>query len=77
MEGPTSSPGERRAAVALLFTLLTCCVKCAEPRSKLSNIVLIVADDQDALLGGMVSCSYLLKNKLHHDADLRQGTARR
>lgn len=61
MEGPTSSPrwpggrrkGERRAAVALLFTLLTCCVRCAEPRSKLSNIVLIVADDQDALLGGM------------------------
>lgn len=65
MEGRSSSPGwlgsrrkgEHRAAVALLVTLLTCSVRCAEPRSKLSNIVLIVADDQDALLGGMVSCS--------------------
>lgn len=65
MEGRTSfrgwsagrRKGERLAAAALLLTLLTCCVRCAEARGKLSNIVLILADDQDALLGGMVSSS--------------------
>lgn len=43
------------AAVTLLSALLTCCVRCAaEPSgAKPSNIVLIVADDQDVLLGGM------------------------
>lgn len=82
MEGLTSSAGwsgsrrkgEHSVAVVLLWTLLTCCVRCVEPRSKLSNIVLIVADDQDALLGGMVSRTLLYGNKLHHDADLRQVT---
>lgn len=41
--------------LALLSALLTCCVRCAEPSVKPSNIILIVADDQDVELGGMVS----------------------
>ncbi|XP_034458701.1 glucosamine (N-acetyl)-6-sulfatase (Sanfilippo disease IIID), b isoform X1 [Hippoglossus hippoglossus] len=36
----------------LLPALLTCCVRCAES-AKPSNVVLILADDQDVLLGGM------------------------
>ncbi|XP_010745082.1 glucosamine (N-acetyl)-6-sulfatase (Sanfilippo disease IIID), b [Larimichthys crocea] len=38
--------------LTLLSALLTCCVRCAEP-SKPSNIILILADDQDVQLGGM------------------------
>lgn len=56
--GATVSPQRSHAAaVTLLSALLTCCVRCAaEPSgAKPSNIVLIVADDQDVLLGGMVS----------------------
>lgn len=39
---------------ALLALLLTCCVRCAA-RAKPSNIVLVLVDDQDVDLGGMVS----------------------
>ncbi|KAK7895461.1 hypothetical protein WMY93_020786 [Mugilogobius chulae] len=35
--------------LALVTSLLTCCVRCDKP----SNVVLILADDQDATLGGM------------------------
>lgn len=44
------------AAVTLLLlpALLTCRVRCAEPSTK-PNIVLIVTDDQDVVLGGLVS----------------------
>uniref|UniRef100_A0A3Q3WD40 N-acetylglucosamine-6-sulfatase n=1 Tax=Mola mola TaxID=94237 RepID=A0A3Q3WD40_MOLML len=38
--------------LALLSALLTHCIRCAEP-SKPSNIILILADDQDVQLGGM------------------------
>uniref|UniRef100_A0A3Q1HC38 N-acetylglucosamine-6-sulfatase n=1 Tax=Anabas testudineus TaxID=64144 RepID=A0A3Q1HC38_ANATE len=38
--------------LTLLSALLTCCVRCAHC-AKPSNIVLIVADDQDVQLGGM------------------------
>uniref|UniRef100_A0A3B4AWF5 N-acetylglucosamine-6-sulfatase n=1 Tax=Periophthalmus magnuspinnatus TaxID=409849 RepID=A0A3B4AWF5_9GOBI len=36
-------------SLALVTSLLTCCVRC----DKLSNVVLILADDQDVTLGGM------------------------
>ena len=47
------------AAVTLLALLLTCCVRCAADRNKPSNIILILADDQDVLLGGMVRKVFL------------------
>lgn len=54
-----ASPSRRRGASAavavLLAALLTCRVRCAEAKPKNSNIVLIVTDDQDVLLGGLVS----------------------
>lgn len=54
-----ASPGRLRGASAavavLLAALLTCGVRCAETIDKTSNIVLIVTDDQDVLLGGLVS----------------------
>lgn len=55
MAGPTVRAGAA-ALLALLTTQLTCCVRCADT-SKPSNMVLIVADDQDVVLGGMVSGS--------------------
>lgn len=54
-----ASTSRRRAASAavtvLLSALLTCRARCAETSAKASNIVLIVTDDQDVLLGGLVS----------------------
>lgn len=56
--GATGGPFRRRhgAAVAnallLALVLLTCCVRGAQS-NKPSNIVLILADDQDVMLGGM------------------------
>lgn len=52
----TGVPRGASAAVTLLLlpALLTCRVRCAQP-SRPSNIVLIVTDDQDVVLGGLVS----------------------
>lgn len=47
--------GASAAVTLLLSALLTCRVRCAETSTKASNIVLIVTDDQDVLLGGLVS----------------------
>lgn len=65
-EATRSGQRAHRAAftlLTLLFMRLTCCVRCAEPSAKPSNIILILADDQDVLLGGMVSWSSRKKNK--------------
>ncbi|KAM9735039.1 LOW QUALITY PROTEIN: glucosamine (N-acetyl)-6-sulfatase (Sanfilippo disease IIID), b [Menidia menidia] len=52
--GGAASFGLRAPVLALLamHALLTCCVRCADG-AKPSNIVLVLADDQDVLLGGM------------------------
>lgn len=58
MSGPGrragAARGARRGGVALLalLALLTCCARCA---ALPSNVILILADDQDVQLGGMVS----------------------
>ena len=50
----TLKAGVKRAALFLaLFTCMLRCSECQKPR----NIVLILADDQDVALGGMVSNS--------------------
>lgn len=57
LSGGSGASGARRrhaaAAAVTLLALLTCCVRCAEPSVKPSNIILILADDQDVYLGGM------------------------
>lgn len=59
MSGSGATRGQRGhfTCLTLLSALLTCCVRCAEPSVKPSNIILIVTDDQDVHLGGMVSWS--------------------
>lgn len=52
---PSRLRGASAAVTVLLAALLTCRVRCAETIDKTSNIVLIVTDDQDVLLGGLVS----------------------
>ncbi|XP_068609013.1 LOW QUALITY PROTEIN: glucosamine (N-acetyl)-6-sulfatase (Sanfilippo disease IIID), b [Brachionichthys hirsutus] len=54
----SGATGTRRGgppAALTLLALLTCCARCAqpEPSAKPSNILLIVVDDQDLVLGGM------------------------
>lgn len=51
---PSRLRGASAAVAVLLAALLTCRVRCAETSEK-PNIVLIVTDDQDVLLGGLVS----------------------
>lgn len=58
--GTGVSSSRRRGACAavtllLLPALLTCRVRCAQQSNRPSNIVLIVTDDQDVVLGGLVS----------------------
>lgn len=57
--GTGASTSRRRGASAavtvLLSALLTCGDRCAGTSAQASNIVLIVTDDQDVLLGGLVS----------------------
>ncbi|XP_072310360.1 glucosamine (N-acetyl)-6-sulfatase (Sanfilippo disease IIID), b [Eucyclogobius newberryi] len=48
-EAPQRRTHRVAVCVALVTSLLTCCVRCDKP----SNIVLILADDQDVTLGGM------------------------
>lgn len=47
--------GASAAVTVLLSALFTCGVRCAGRSVQASNIVLIVTDDQDVLLGGLVS----------------------
>lgn len=57
MEGPmrgAPARGGLPSALALLAVLLTCCVRCAGS-ARASNVVLVLVDDQDVQLGGMVS----------------------
>lgn len=49
---PSRLRGASAAVAVLLAALLTCRVRCAETSEK-PNIVLIVTDDQDVLLGGL------------------------
>ncbi|XP_047425105.1 glucosamine (N-acetyl)-6-sulfatase (Sanfilippo disease IIID), b [Mugil cephalus] len=49
--GATCGPRRARDAALTLLALLTCCVRCET--LKPSNVVLIVADDQDLQLGGL------------------------
>lgn len=58
MDGPRRGAPARAglpSALALLALLqLTCCVRCAGS-ARASNVVLVLVDDQDVQLGGMVS----------------------